>query len=335
MVSPKAKDVAAGILDRLLITLAVRVHAFALCEIKQGWRLNFEPMEGVTFHYVLAGTGTVRIGTGASAAFTPQCIVIAPARVSQSLGEAQDVLGEATADDHCSLIDGNLVKFTAGDGSRDTLIACGTISATYGGALGLFDHLREPIVENAAEIETLTHVFATLLAEMSKPGVGTQALTEALMKQCLILLLRRHWTRFSVDSPFFAPLQDHRLARAITGILERPSAPHSVGSLAALAGMSRSAFSERFTQVYSQGPMEFVQQVRLRLGAHFLTTTDLPVKVIARSVGYASRSYFSTAFRNAYGTDPKSFRAIGGSSEREPTQVEPLSIMESIARHSA
>ena len=47
----------AEILDRLLITLAVRLHAFALCQITRGWRLVFDPMEAVTIHYVLAGSG--------------------------------------------------------------------------------------------------------------------------------------------------------------------------------------------------------------------------------------------------------------------------------------
>jgi AraC-like DNA-binding protein len=72
--------------------------------------------------------------------------------------------------------------------------------------------------------------------------------------------------------------------------------------------MSRSSFKERFVQVYGETPIEFVTKVRLRLSAHLLVTTDLPVAVVAKSIGYASRSYFSRAFRAAYGKDPASFR---------------------------
>ncbi len=86
--------------------------------------------------------------------------------------------------------------------------------------------------------------------------------------------------------------------------------------------MSRSTFAERFSQVFDQSPIEFVQRVRLRLGAHLLTTTDLPVKIIANSVGYESRSYFSRAFRAAYGSDPKTYRAVGGFAEQEPQPIE-------------
>lgn len=303
-------------LDRLLTTLAVRIHAFALCEIKAGWRLVFDPMEAVTIHYVLAGIGTVRVAGGMDTAYAPFNIIVVPARVPQSLGESGTVEGEASAANNCGLLADGLVKFTAGDGSRDTLVVCATISASYGGALGLFDQLRGPVVEDLSQSEALRSLFTVMLSEIATPGVGTQALTEALMKQCLILLLRHHLTRLSVRSPFFAVLEDHRLARAVTGVLEQPSASHTVESLASLAGMSRSAFAERFAQVFGQTPIEFVQRVRLRLGAHLVQATDLPIKVIAASVGYASRSYFTRAFRTVYGTDPRTFRARAAGSDQ-------------------
>lgn len=310
------------VLDRFLITLAVRLHAFAVCEIKDGWRLLFDPMDAITIHYVLKGAGTVRIGTGVSVPFRAQNIIIVPARTSQSLGEPVVVIGEAKADDRCTLLDGGLVQFTAGDGKRDTLIVCGTISAAYGGALGLFEYLSEPVVEDVSTSNIIRHAFESMLAEIAEPGIGTQAMAEALMKQCLILVLRQHLTRQSSASPLFAALQDPRLARAISRVLEKPAAPHTVESLAAEAGMSRSTFAERFSKVFDQSPIEFVQRVRLRLGAHLLTTTDLPIKIIANSVGYESRSYFSRAFRAAYGSDPKTYRAIGGFAEEEPMPIE-------------
>lgn len=219
------------------------------------------------------------------------------------------------------MIDDGLITFTAGDGSRDLLVICGTISASYAGAFGLFDYLHEPIVQDVSSEEIIRHAFELLLAEVSRPGLGTQALTEALMKQCLILLLRRHLSDAGVASPFFAALKDERLARAVMVILERPASAHTVDSLARVSGMSRSSFAESFSGTFGTSPIEFVQRVRLRLAAHLLGATDLPVKVIASSIGYSSRSYFSRAFRAAYGVDPSTFRATGGSAEDEPSAI--------------
>ena len=168
------------------------------------------------------------------------------------------MLGEARADDRSTLIDDGLVRFTAGDGSRDTLVVCGTISAAYGGALGLFEYLSEPVVEDVSLSKLIRHAFESLLAEIAELG-SAQAMTEALMEQCLILVLRQHLTRQSSASPLFAALQDPRLAKAISSVLGRPAAPHTVESLAFQAGMSRSTFAERFSQVFDQWPIEFAQ----------------------------------------------------------------------------
>ena len=54
---------AVDILDRLLTTLAVRLHAFSVCEIQQGRRLAYPSFEAVTAHYVLKGSGDRRGGT--------------------------------------------------------------------------------------------------------------------------------------------------------------------------------------------------------------------------------------------------------------------------------
>ena len=307
-------------IEKLLTSLAVRLHAFAVCEIKAGWRLAFDPMEAITIHYVLAGTGTVRVPGAADLAYAPCTLIVVPAGVSQSLGEPTTVLGEASAADHCGLTGDGLVRFTAGDGSRDTLIACGTITASYGGALGVFDQIRAPVAADLSHDATFRSLFASLLSEVAAPGIGTQAMTEALMKQCVILLLRRQILLPDADAPLFPILEDHRLRRAVAVVLERPTAPYTVDALAALAGMSRSAFADRFSRVLGQTPMEFVQRVRLRLGAELLRATDLPIKVIAASVGYSSGSYFSRAFRQAHGIDPRSFRERAARND-EATQL--------------
>ena len=310
-----------SVLDRILITLAVRLHSFAYCEIQAGWSLSFESMEAVTVHYVLRGNGVLRVSNGTSVEFRPNNIVIVPAGVSQVLGETNAEKGEVPCDLNPSIVGDGLIRFTAGDGTRDILVVCGTITASYGGALGVFDHLKAPLVEDLSSSSRVAiPAFQLLLEELSKPSIGTQVMTESLMKQCLVLLLRQQLAR-GIGSSLFAVLQDERLGRAVTMVLEKPANPHSVDSLASEAGMSRSAFGERFAQAYGQSPVDFVRKVRLRLAATLLSNTAIPINVVASNVGYSSRSYFTRAFRAAYGVDPKTYRAFGGYAEKEPETV--------------
>jgi AraC family transcriptional activator of mtrCDE len=148
--------------------------------------------------------------------------------------------------------------------------------------------------------------FIVLLAESARPTIGTRALTEALLKQCLILLLRRMIQRGTAPLPWMIAVTDVRLARALRAIFERSSEPFTVESL---AGMSRSSFAARFTQAVGQTPMSLLRVARLRRARELLVTTDTSVAQIAHEAGFLGRSNFSRAFRKMYSVDPTSFRA--------------------------
>ncbi|WP_408903003.1 AraC family transcriptional regulator [Methylobacterium radiotolerans] len=296
------------VLAKLLSTLTVRVHAFAFCEIQSGWRLRKQGIaDALLVHYVLSGTGTIVVGDQEPVAFGPNSMVIPPRGVPHSLGFA-GAMHTVTARDALRVLPDGLVALTAGDGSRDILVACGAISASYAGALGLFDRLQGALVEDLSGNDRLRHAFAFMIEELVQPGLGTQEVTSALMRQCLAILLRVHLKERGTSSPIFAALRDPRLMRAVAAVLDAPGASHTVDSLAALCGMSRSAFAERFSATFGEGPIEYLHRVRLRLAAQLLTTSPMPVKVIAASVGYTSRSYFSHAFKAAYGVDPSAYR---------------------------
>lgn len=299
-------------LEKLLTTLDVRLHAFAVCEIDEGARLVFEPMEVVVVHHVLAGRGVLEIPGAPPAPFAPGYILIVPPGRGQSLAAGAPVR-DVPAGENCRMLDDGLIRFDGAEGEAGAVrTICGTLTATYGGSFGLFDNLAGALVEDGAAIPGVAAAFELLLAERSRPDIGTHALTEALMKQCLVLLIRAHLNRGAVTSPFFASLGDTRLAAAVGAVLKQPAAALSLERLADIAGMSRSAFARAFASTFGQTPMEFVQKTRLHHAAQLLTATDLPIKVVAASTGFASRSHFSRTFRAAYGLDPSRYRERHG-----------------------
>jgi transcriptional regulator GlxA family with amidase domain len=164
------------------------------------------------------------------------------------------------------------------------------------------------VVENLSSYPVVSAAFAALLEEVAAPKEGTRALTSALMKACLVVLLRRHLETSRIAGTAPALFQDARLSRAIAAILNFPAAAHSVTSLAKEAGMSRSAFAREFKGVLDLTPMEFVARVRLNLAHRLLLSTGIGVEGIAATVGFSSRSHFSRLFREQYGSDPSSFR---------------------------
>ena len=63
-------------------------------------------------------------------------------------------------------------------------------------------------------------------------------------------------------------------------------------------------FLRRFADMMSVGHTASY----LHHAAGLLKSTRLPVKVIAATIGFSSRSHFSRAFRDGYGVDPTAYR---------------------------
>jgi AraC-like DNA-binding protein len=294
------------LLSRLVANLNLSVDPFAVCDVRHGARLRLAPPAGEVLHFVLSGVGRLKVGA-VSTPVGPDTMIVIPPGMGHTI--ESDEAGDLTVDaDSADLPGIGLERVTAGDGEAGLLVACGRVNVTYGGLIDLFARLDAPLVIDFSDTPSVRAAFAALLDEQGGGRPGSVEMVAALMSQCFIQLLRRLCTTDDCRLPWLSALDDERLGRVLDEILKRPEAPHPLEGLAALAGMSRTAFSERFTEVFGRSAADFVKQARLSRAAHLLQTTDLPVKDIAGRVGFSSRSHFSRAFAEHYGRSPAEFR---------------------------
>ncbi|OAM88774.1 AraC family transcriptional regulator [Termitidicoccus mucosus] len=104
-----------------------------------------------------------------------------------------------------------------------------------------------------------------------------------------------------------AGLREPRLAAALRAIHTKTARPWTLATLAREAGMSRSAFAERFARVIGRTPLNYLLQWRLAVARDLLARERKPVAETALAVGYESASGFSTAFSRETGQSPKEF----------------------------
>jgi len=303
-------------IDEFLEAVEIRVKAFGVCEIGRRYSLKCQPFESVIVHFVLSGEGFLDCHHGRFP-LKPGTAVVVPKMLPKSLTGLGPIERVQDAHADCSLQD-ELVRFAACDGEADLILGCAELSTNVGGELPLFDQAKRPIIEHSDD-PLLRALFTTMFDELSNPRLGTKAFVSALMKQVLIVLLR---SQPDNDSSMLL-MTGARLAGVVAAILDRPQDNHTVDSLAAIAGMSRSRFSHHFTLAYDVSPRCFVQTARLSSAARMLKGTDLPVKSIAASVGYASRSHFSRAFQAKFGVDPSAFRSTP---ENKPIEAMPADL---------
>jgi AraC-like DNA-binding protein len=72
--------------------------------------------------------------------------------------------------------------------------------------------------------------------------------------------------------------------------------------------MSRTTFAFHFRTIAGIAPLTYLTQWRIRLAERALREDKSPIAVIAQTLGYASDSAFSNAFKRVTGQAPKAFR---------------------------
>jgi AraC-like DNA-binding protein len=81
-----------------------------------------------------------------------------------------------------------------------------------------------------------------------------------------------------------------------------------VESLAQAAGYSRFHFSRLFREAVGVSPYQYLMQLRMRKALELLTTTDMPIKQIAPTVGFEEVTWFTTTFKKHIGQTPGGVR---------------------------
>ena len=84
--------------------------------------------------------------------------------------------------------------------------------------------------------------------------------------------------------------------------------PVTVSDLAAKLHVSEKHFSKRFKDAFGITPKRYLTTVRLQNACELLTDTDMKIKDIAVSVGFASQLVFCDFFKTGTGLSPTEYR---------------------------
>lgn len=142
------------------------------------------------------------------------------------------------------------------------------------------------------------------------PAAGSATVVQRAGEILAVALLRAAMSRAADDNPaWLAALGDPQVMHAVAAMHERPGDPWTVGSLAKQAGLSRSAFVERFRRAVGEAPMQHLLATRMRRAAVALLEGEHALPEIASSVGYESESAFHRAFRRIHGVPPGHWRS--------------------------
>lgn len=144
--------------------------------------------------------------------------------------------------------------------------------------------------------------FMLLEANDTQPG---GALMVSRLIDLTVIRVLRTWVQQGVASGWLGGLADERIARALRAIHEKPGQQWRIDALAALAGMSRSSFCERFSQLVGRSPLRYQNEWRLTLARSLLARRNSRIGEVGFAIGYESEAAFSRAYKAFFGRSPR------------------------------
>ncbi len=159
----------------------------------------------------------------------------------------------------------------------------------------------------------LNRMIELIMEECHGCEPGKDMMLQRMLEVLLIEALRgREFSAGGARAGLIRGMRDPALARALQAMHSNVRTHWTVAGLAKIAGMSRSAFAARFSEVLGCGPIEYLTRWRMALAKDALMRGAKTLDGIADEIGYESASAFSTAFRKRLGCSPGKFARNGG-----------------------
>jgi AraC-like DNA-binding protein len=159
----------------------------------------------------------------------------------------------------------------------------------------LLEAFAQPLVialgAGCAELDLVVRLIAS---EMAVPRCGQPAMLESAGEILFVGLLRHLIAHPRTPSGMLNGLADPRIARALVAVHERPQVGWTLENLAAVAGMSRTAFALRFRMLMNVAPGAYLARLRLAIARREIARGN-GLKRAARESGYASSTALSRA----------------------------------------
>lgn len=228
---------------------------------------------------------------------------------SITLADQQPLSVAATLEGSASISLQNADTRAAAAGAPAThMLEAGDIALIKGGAYTIADDPRTP--------------SQVVIRDGIKRIIG--AVDEGVAGAAHVIALRSWGANTESELPtWLGAVTDPTIGQALAMLHADPRQRWTTATLAKKVGMSRAAFSARFTGLVGEPPMAYLTGWRMTLAADLLRDTEATVTAVAHQVGYENAFAFSTAFKRTHGHSPTAWRRLP---DRTATNVLPRNI---------
>jgi AraC-like DNA-binding protein len=302
-------------LDPLTQTIALlrpRSLLWKQMEARGDWAVRFPANDGAVFCLIVSGT----------------CLFQIAGREPRALSEGDFLLLTAppswTLATDSSVVPRDFVRTQTSAAVQTRLVEHGTsgpVIRIVGGHFRFDDAnatLLHSVLPAMAEIQSrdagaarLRGVLDLIGDEAASDRPGRSLVLDRLLEVLLVEAIRSGPMPGVEDRQgLLAGLADQQIAAALRAMHADVRRGWSVTQLAAVAGMSRSVFAERFCRIVGLPPIDYLLRWRMAIAKDALRSGERRLAEVAFACGYQSASAFSAAFTRTVGCPPSRYQAL-------------------------
>ncbi|APR79943.1 Transcriptional regulator, AraC family protein [Minicystis rosea] len=283
-------------------------------ELTAPWGLSLPAIErSLSFHVVTSGRCVMEVeGREGHLVLEPGDLALVPHSDGHRLLSEEGVPALGIDEIPDELVSERYALLRHGGGGAATTLICGAVRFDHPSAHRLVSLLPRVIhmqARSSPQLEWMESTLRLMAAEARalRPG-GETVITR--LADILVVQAIRSWMDEDpiARTGWLGALSDPNIGRALVLIHRDPTRPWTVESLAREAGMSRSVFSARFTELVGEPAMHYVARWRMEVAVGWLRDERAGLGEVATRLGYQSEAAFSRAFKRFLGTSPGALR---------------------------
>ncbi|MEO7729951.1 MAG: AraC family transcriptional regulator [Kofleriaceae bacterium] len=298
-------------LAAVLLDLRLAGTFFCRSEFAAPWSLQVAARDFASFHFCVTRDCWLRVG--ASAAFEhleAGDLALVPGGAAQVLASSPRRTGTPLAALAAKPLTDTVSTLHVPGRHDPWIVICGGVRLEGFAASMLAGLLPPALVLRGGDPGAIVpSVLAAMQLESQTSRPGSATVMTRLADVIVIHAIRAWLERAAGTTGWLAALRDPQIGRTMAEVHRRAERAWSVAQLARVAGLSRSRFSERFSELAGLAPAQYVAKVQMHRAGEALRTERVTIAELAARFGYESEPAFARAFKRHVGEPPGRVRA--------------------------
>ena len=241
------------ILSDYLKTFRLSAHVFLHSNFCGTWAVDTSGEDKATFHMIARGAAWLHLPEGsAPIALRSGDVVVFPHDAIHTISNNDTPPPPEQPRNQPS---------EATDEGPNTTLICGYFEFERHSWNPLLNALPDVMViksEDTANTALMDDIIRNIIYETETEGAGSDVVIDKLSEVLFIHVVRTHMQQQKTSTGFIAALADKQISKAMSLFHAKPGDSWSVESLATNAGMSRSAFADKFHKLVNMTPIQYV-----------------------------------------------------------------------------